>query len=109
MSDVDAVIEDLSAEYSDLGRTDFEQIVATLAAASSSDSGAETATALESTAPGIASRLREPDSVDVGEYLRMLKGAADYVLTRWDDPARDSPEFDGVAQFVRNLEPLDDD
>ena len=108
MSDVDAVIEDLSAEYSDLARSDFEQIVAMLAAAPSSDSGMSVATALEPTAPGVASRLRESDSADTTEYLRILRGAVEYVLTRWDDPAQDAPEFDGVEQFVRNLEGVED-
>lgn len=104
MSDVDDVIEDLTAEYSDLARSDFEEIVALIAAAPSSDRGTSVATALEPIAPVIASRLRESDSGDTTEYLRILRGAAGYVLTRWDDPSDDSPDFDGVEQFVRNLE-----
>ena len=104
MSDVDNVLEDLSAEYSDLARTDFEEIVALISAAPGSDSGMSVATALEPIAPAIASRLREADAGDTTEFLRILKGAANYVLTRWDDPSSDAPEFDGVEQFVRNLE-----
>ena len=104
MSDVDGVIEDLTEEYSDLARSDFEEIVRLIAAAPASDGGAEVATALEPTAPVIASRLRESESGDTTEYLRILRESAGYVLTRWDDPTDDAPEFDGVVQFVRNLE-----
>ena len=104
MSDVDDVIEDLSEEYSDLARSDFEEIVALIAAAPSSDSGMAMATALEPIAPVIASRLRESDSGDTTEFLRVLRGAASYVLTRWDDPSEEAPDFDGVEQFVRNLD-----
>lgn len=104
MSEVDDVINDLIEEYPDLARSDFEQILALIAAAPSSDSGMSVATALEPIAPVIASRLRESDAGDTTEYLRILKGSAGYVLTRWDDPGDDSPDFDGVAQFVRNLE-----
>lgn len=104
MSDVDDVIEDLTDEYSDLARSDFEQMVSVLAAAPSEDSGMSVVTALEPITPVIAARLREADAGDFTEYLRILRGAAQYVLTRWDDPDSEAPEFDGVEQFVRNLD-----
>jgi hypothetical protein len=104
LSTVDEVLADLSEAYSSMSRENFEKIVTLAGASPSEGSGLSVAVALEPIVPAIGDRLKNSSSGDTTEYLRILRGAASHVLTRWEDPVADAPAFSEVEQFVKTIE-----
>ena len=104
MSNVDDVLADLSEAYPRMSRDDFEKIVTLAGAGPSEGSGLSVAVALEPIVPALGDRLKKSGSRDTTEYLRLLRGAANHVVSLWDDPAASAPAFSEVKQFVKTVE-----
>jgi hypothetical protein len=104
LSIVDDVLADLSEAYPRMSRDDFDKIVTLAGAGPSEGSGLSVAVALEPIVPSIGDRLKNSSAKDTTEYLRLLRGAANHVVSLWEDPTADAPAFSEVEQFVKTIE-----
>ena len=96
--------DDLPHLYPALTRSQIERVVILLYERPSTDSGGmSVAAAIKPTAPVIAQRVQSLSGGAVDEYLRIVKGAAVYVLASWKAAAA-PPDPDDVYQAVRNIE-----
>jgi hypothetical protein len=96
--------DDLPHLYPALTRSQIERVVTLLDERPSTDSGGmSVAAAIKPIAPVIAERVQSLSGGAVDEYLRIVKGAAVYVLASWK-AAGAPPDPDDVYQAVRNIE-----
>lgn len=104
MSAKTMVLADLPELYPGSTRPGIEKVLQILDQQPADDgSGLSVASALMPIVPGISARLADLDGGQVSEYLRVLRGAATFVLQIWTIDAN-PPSYASVKTAVEAIE-----
>lgn len=104
MSAKTMVLADLPELYPGSTRPGIEKVLQVLDQRPAEDGGGlSVASALMPIVPGISARLADLSGDDVGDYLRVLRGAATFVLQIWTHKA-DPPSYATVKTAVEAID-----